>query len=169
MTYKDPGFDLVPRLLAKRAEINDKRSIYIEEAKLEKAARHAQNAPTPSHDSFSGPPTKLNPRSAVHPSPLVQESQSAKRSAEDADLNSAGVQDVSVVEWLQQLDHMPGHRDKNIRFSEYAAIFEREKVFDLDVLNELGREALKELGIPLGPAVKIEKWVKVDVSKGVKT
>jgi hypothetical protein len=37
-----------------------------------------------------------------------------------------------------------------------------EKIYDLLTLKALGRVGMKAIGIQLGPAIKIEKWLQED-------
>ena len=68
---------------------------------------------------------------------------------------------VSLEEWLQSLDQVPGCCMQSFHFSSLYDQFEAQGIDTLEVFNELGREMLiQNFGLLLGTALKLLKWAK---------
>jgi hypothetical protein len=120
---------------------------------------------TPSR--YSRNPFRTPARSSKYASPGPSAS---KRGAHDAgldgDSDGGGATYPSAEDWLSKLDRMPGRRMQDFQFASLLEVFMAEGITDLEVLNELGKDGLKnDLGLSLGHAVRLAKWAHEDVAK----
>jgi len=119
---------------------------------------------TPSRYSWN--PFRTPARSSKYASPGPS---ARKRGASDAELDGepdGGVTYPSVEEWLGQLDRTSGRRMQDFQFISLLEAFTAEGITDLEVLNELGKDGLKnDFQLSLGHAIRLAKWAQEDVTK----
>jgi hypothetical protein len=162
--YDNPGLDLGRMIIERREEISKEKETMKASRKARKSLQHAIN--TPSHYSRNPfrTPIRIHPLKFTSPGPST-----SKRSADNAGLDGdsdGGATYPSLEEWLGRLDQIPGRRMQDFQFLSLLEGFTAEGIDNLEVLNELGKEGLKnDFGLSLGHAIKLAKWAQEDVKK----
>lgn len=152
-SYDDPGKDLFEWLVTQREEINQKKAEFVEQAKVEKTKRVAD----PDYSYTASPIKEKNEGWGER-----DESPHSRKRKRSADVAEPDDTDSEIKCWLEKIDKTAGRKDKFIRFADYVTAVHAEKIYDLLTLKALGRVGMKAIGIQLGPAIKIEKWLQED-------